>query len=102
MRNSYRARAAQLLRIFLIVISFISRCISSCFIFEAFERSFEATELSFKGFERKFGGFEYVFLLNIGNKVNALQRIGQKVWMGKFRKRNAKVFCKIYVIQTLF
>ena len=61
MRNSYRARAAQLLRIFLIVISFISRCISSCFIFEAFERSFKGFELSFEGFERRFGAFEYSF-----------------------------------------
>jgi hypothetical protein len=61
MRNSYRARVAQLLRIFLIVISFISRCISSCFIFEAFERSFKGFEHSFKGFECKFGGFEYSF-----------------------------------------
>lgn len=61
MRNSYRARAAQLLRNFLIVISFISRCISSCFIFEAFERSFKGFEHSFKGFECKFGGFEYSF-----------------------------------------
>ena len=61
MRNSYRARAAQLLRIFLIVISFISRCISSCFIFEAFERSFKGFELSFEGFELSFGAFEYSF-----------------------------------------